>query len=239
MGRGRPAAPTTLQRGWTAGELCSFVLEAVGAGTRLLVGLRPGDPLQALGPRQRFPPRSRTRPRRDRERGWAAPLPLLVRELRRRGCADVIVLSGRRHRQPSSIPRRASGGAKDRSGWSRRTDDGSRGGGRPGHRAGRRRLRRDGRRLCCGPNPMLAAWPGHSSGWPSPRRAHVSLEARWVAASAPAWGAPSRIGRRNGSSAASGAGEGGLRGGLARAARPASGARRMTAATCVSTSGAD
>ena len=35
---------------WTDGDLCGFVLEAVGVGTRRLVALRPGDPLRALGP---------------------------------------------------------------------------------------------------------------------------------------------------------------------------------------------
>ena len=35
---------------WTQDDTCGFVFEAVGAGTRLLSELQPGDPLDTLGP---------------------------------------------------------------------------------------------------------------------------------------------------------------------------------------------
>ena len=35
---------------WTDGDVAAFVLSPVGAGTRLLASLEPGDPLVALGP---------------------------------------------------------------------------------------------------------------------------------------------------------------------------------------------
>src|SRR5207245_1979313 len=35
---------------WTANDMCGFVFEEVGAGTRLLAALRPGDTLDVLGP---------------------------------------------------------------------------------------------------------------------------------------------------------------------------------------------
>jgi len=61
---------------WTAGELCSFVLEAVGAGTRLLVALRPATRSRRSVRSATVSPRSRPRPRRDRERGpGLRPLP--------------------------------------------------------------------------------------------------------------------------------------------------------------------
>jgi dihydroorotate dehydrogenase electron transfer subunit len=82
---------------WTQGETCGFVFEAVGAGTRLLSELQPGDPLDVLGPLGH---------------GFSvvdagsvvcvsgglgcAPFPLLINELRRRGVADILVLNGAR-----------------------------------------------------------------------------------------------------------------------------------------------
>ena len=164
---------------WTAGELCSFVLEAVGAGTRLLVGLRPGDPLQARGPLGNGFPLDPVPVRAVIVSGGlgCAPFPLLVRELRRRGCADVIVLSG------AATASRLYPAARFRRGEDsvrvvETTDDGSR---------GRRGLVTElvadacdetAAVYACGPNPMLAAVARTLQRLARPpRRAHVSLEA--------------------------------------------------------------
>jgi dihydroorotate dehydrogenase electron transfer subunit len=82
---------------WTQDDTCGFVFEAVGAGTKLLSGLQPGDPLDSLGPLGH---------------GFSvvdggsvvcvsgglgcAPFPLLINELRRRGVEDILVLNGAR-----------------------------------------------------------------------------------------------------------------------------------------------
>jgi dihydroorotate dehydrogenase electron transfer subunit len=164
---------------WTAGELCSFVLEAVGAGTRLLVALRPGDPLQALGPLGNG---YRIDPARDQalivSGGLGcAPFPLLVRELRGSGCSGVTVLSGAAtaaHLYPAERFRRGDGGVR----VIEATDDGSR-----GHHGLVTELVAG---VCdeatavyaCGPNPMLAALAQTLRRLPRPpRRAEVSLEA--------------------------------------------------------------
>jgi dihydroorotate dehydrogenase electron transfer subunit len=81
---------------WSDGDLCSFVFEVVGTGTRLLAALRPGDPLDSLGPLGHGftldpPP------------GvvicvsgglGCAPFPILCRALRRQGVSDIVVLNG-------------------------------------------------------------------------------------------------------------------------------------------------
>jgi dihydroorotate dehydrogenase electron transfer subunit len=82
---------------WTQDDTCGFVFEAVGAGTKLLSELQPGDPLDSLGPLGH---------------GFSvvdggsvvcvsgglgcAPFPLLINELRRRGVEDILVLNGAR-----------------------------------------------------------------------------------------------------------------------------------------------
>ncbi|MFZ0130171.1 MAG: dihydroorotate dehydrogenase electron transfer subunit [Candidatus Dormiibacterota bacterium] len=82
---------------WTQDDTCGFIFEAVGAGTRLLAELEPGDPLDILGPLGH---------------GFSvadggsvvcvsgglgcAPFPLLINELRRRGVEDILVLNGAR-----------------------------------------------------------------------------------------------------------------------------------------------
>jgi dihydroorotate dehydrogenase electron transfer subunit len=82
---------------WTLDDTCGFVFEAVGAGTRLLSELQPGDPLDVLGPLGH---------------GFSvvdggsvvcvsgglgcAPFPLLINELRRRAVEDILVLNGAR-----------------------------------------------------------------------------------------------------------------------------------------------
>ncbi|MGD1052257.1 MAG: dihydroorotate dehydrogenase electron transfer subunit [Candidatus Dormibacteria bacterium] len=164
---------------WTAGELCTFVLEAVGAGTRLLVALRPGDPLQALGPLGNG---FRLDPAPERalivSGGLGcAPFPLLVRELRRGGCPDVTVLNGAAtaaRLYPAERFRRDEDGIR----VVEATDDGSR-----GHHGLVTELVAG---VCdqttavyaCGPNPMLAALAETLERLPRPpRRAEVSLEA--------------------------------------------------------------
>ena len=164
---------------WTAGELCSFVLEAVGAGTRLLVALRPGDPLQALGPLGngfRIEPASG--PALIVSGGLGcAPFPLLVRELRRGGCSDVTVLHGAAtaaRLYPAERFRRGDDGVR----VIEATDDGSR---------GRHGLVTElvvgacdeaTAVYACGPNPMLAALAETLRRLPRPpRHAEVSLEA--------------------------------------------------------------
>ena len=164
---------------WTAGELCSFVLEAVGAGTRLLVALRPGDPLQALGPLGNGFPLDPVPVRAVIVSGGlgCAPFPLLVRELRRGGCADVIVLSGAATASrlyPAERFRRGDDAVR----VVETTDDGSR---------GRRGLVTElvagvcdetAAVYACGPNPMLAALALTIRRLARPpRRADVSLEA--------------------------------------------------------------
>ena len=81
---------------WTENDRCGFVFEEVGAGTRLLAALRPGDMLDVLGPLGTgF----------DIETGGGpvvcvsggvgcAPFPLLIAALRERGAGDIMVLSG-------------------------------------------------------------------------------------------------------------------------------------------------
>jgi dihydroorotate dehydrogenase electron transfer subunit len=164
---------------WTAGELCSFVLEAVGAGTRLLVALRPGDPLQALGPLGNGFHLDPVPARAVIVSGGlgCAPFPLLVRELRQGGCADVTVLSGAATASrlyPAERFRRGDDAVR----VVEATDDGSQ---------GRRGLvtelvagacEETAAVYACGPNPMLAALAKalrHHA--PPPQRAEVSLEA--------------------------------------------------------------
>jgi dihydroorotate dehydrogenase electron transfer subunit len=164
---------------WTSGELCSFVLEAVGAGTRLLVALRSGDRLQALGPLGNGFHLAPAPARAVIVSGGlgCAPFPLLVRELRRGGCADVTVLSGAATASrlyPAERFRRGDEAVR----VVEATDDGSR---------GRRGLVTElvagtcdeaTAVYACGPNPMLAALAATLRDLaPPPRRAEVSLEA--------------------------------------------------------------
>jgi dihydroorotate dehydrogenase electron transfer subunit len=164
---------------WTDGELCAFVVEAVGVGTRLLVALAPGDRLQALGPLGNGfclePPLSRAL---IVSGGLGcAPFPLLVRALRRAGCEQVTVLSGAAtagRLYPAERFRRGDEAVR----VVETTDDGSR---------GQRGLVTDlVAEHCdetavvygCGPNPMLAALATTVAGLPGPRRrTEVSLEA--------------------------------------------------------------
>jgi dihydroorotate dehydrogenase electron transfer subunit len=164
---------------WTEGELCSFVLEAVGVGTRLLVALRPGDRLHALGPLGNGFGLDPVPARALIVSGGlgCAPFPLLVRELCREGCAEVVVLSGAAtagRLYPADRFRRGDAAVQ----VVEATDDGSR-----GHRGLVTELVPDhcGETsivYACGPNPMLAALAATLRRLTRPpRRAEVSLEA--------------------------------------------------------------
>ena len=164
---------------WTDADTCGFVLEAVGVGTRLLAALAPGDRLRALGPLGNGFGLHPAPSRAVIVSGGlgCAPFPLLVRELRRSGSPEVIVLSGAASADrlyPSERFRRGDGTVS----VIEATDDGSR---------GRRDLVTElVAEVCdeasvvygCGPNPMLAALARMLPRLPHPpRRAEVSLEA--------------------------------------------------------------
>jgi dihydroorotate dehydrogenase electron transfer subunit len=164
---------------WTEGDRCSFVLEAVGAGTRLLAGLRPGDALQSLGPLGNGYTLDPSPARAVIVSGGlgCAPFPLLVRELRRRGCPEVVVVSGARTASrlyPAERFRRGDAAVSVKEA----TDDGSR-----GYRGAVTDLLPDVRPagssvFACGPNPMLAMLAATLGRLPeAPIRAEVSLEA--------------------------------------------------------------
>ncbi len=164
---------------WTESDTCGFVLEAVGVGTRLLVALQPGDRIRALGPLGRGfgldPPPSRAL---IVSGGLGcAPFPLLVRALRRGGCAEVTVLSGAASAARLYPAERFARGDAAVT-VVEITDDGS---------SGRRGLVTElvGERCdeasvvyACGPNRMLAALAATVARLPrQPRRTEVSLEA--------------------------------------------------------------
>ena len=146
---------------WVEGELCSFVFEEVGVGTRLLGQLRPGDALEVLGPLGRgFTVDGAADVCVIVSGGvGCAPFPLLIRRLLDRGVRDIVVLSGAStaHRlYPAAQFRR--GAAVD---VQEATDDGSRGtrGLVTELLADLRRERYDAL-YACGPNRMLAAVAG-------------------------------------------------------------------------------
>ena len=82
---------------WTQDDTCGFVFEAVGVGTRILSELRPGDPLDSLGPLGHGFTLTGEGPVVCVSGGLGcAPFPLLIGELRRRGVEDILVLNGAR-----------------------------------------------------------------------------------------------------------------------------------------------
>lgn len=163
---------------WIEDEVCSFVFEEVGVGTRLLGALHEGDQLEVLGPLGRgftLDPHVAGCVIVSGGVG-CAPFPLLVRRLLDDGVRDIVVLSGAASAArlyPASRFRR--GAAID---VREATDDGS-----AGVRGRVTELIRDAgpdRRAvyACGPNQMLAAlWRvlgGHGA---SSAMAEASLEA--------------------------------------------------------------
>ncbi len=163
---------------WTAGDLASFVFAPVGAGTRILAALRPGDPLQALGPLGTgFSLDTGARRALCVSGGLGcAPFPLLVRALRGGGVAEVAVVSGSATAAllyPAERFRRGDAAVT----VTELTVDGSR---------GRRGLVTDAvPGLCdgetavfaCGPNPMMAALYRTLAGGVAAHHAEASLEA--------------------------------------------------------------
>jgi dihydroorotate dehydrogenase electron transfer subunit len=82
---------------WTQDDTCGFIFEAVGAGTRLLSELLPGDPLDSLGPLGHGFTLVDEGPVVCVAGGLGcAPFPLLISALRRRGVDDIVVLNGAR-----------------------------------------------------------------------------------------------------------------------------------------------
>lgn len=81
---------------WTDGDVAAFVLAPVGAGTRLLAALRPGDQVVAIGPLGHgFTLRPGAAHAVCVSGGLGcAPFPLLIRALRRAGVARVTVVNG-------------------------------------------------------------------------------------------------------------------------------------------------
>ena len=81
---------------WTENDRCGFVFEEVGAGTRLLAALRPGDTLDVLGPLGTgFDVETGGGPVVCVSGGvGCAPFPLLIATLHERGAGDITVLSG-------------------------------------------------------------------------------------------------------------------------------------------------
>jgi dihydroorotate dehydrogenase electron transfer subunit len=164
---------------WTEGDQVGFVLQAVGAGTRILAGLRPGAPLQAVGPLGNGFHLEPAPVRALIVSGGVgcAPFPLLVRELRRAGCPEVTVLSGAAT-AARLYPAERFGRGRVGVSVVEATDDGSR-----GHRGPVTELvgeRCDQRTVvyACGPNAMLAALARRLGELPCrPVRAEVSLEA--------------------------------------------------------------
>jgi len=82
---------------WTQDDTCGFVFEAVGAGTRLLSGLQPGDPVDSLGPLGHGFTVVDRGPVVCVSGGLGcAPFPFLIEALRRHGVDDIVVLNGAR-----------------------------------------------------------------------------------------------------------------------------------------------
>jgi dihydroorotate dehydrogenase electron transfer subunit len=142
---------------WVEGEVCGFVFEPVGEGTRRLAALRPDDRLQALGPLGV----GFTLPAAGRVLCVAgglgcAPFPLAAQRARRAGAAEVVVLNGAATAErlyPAERLSRGDPGIR----VVEATDDGSR-----GHRGYVTELvaaEMGGAAAlwACGPNPMLAA----------------------------------------------------------------------------------
>jgi dihydroorotate dehydrogenase electron transfer subunit len=143
---------------WTEAEVAAFVLAPVGAGTRVLAAVRPGDALSVIGPLGHgftVAPRAAHAVCVSGGLG-CAPFPLLIRALREAGVGRVTVVSGAASADRLyPVERFARGDAGVT--VIETTVDGS---------AGRRGLVTDalpGRGegvdalYACGPNPMLAA----------------------------------------------------------------------------------
>jgi dihydroorotate dehydrogenase electron transfer subunit len=142
---------------WTYDDTCGFVFESVGAGTRLLSELQPGDRLDSLGPLGHGFTLVEQGPVICVSGGLGcAPFPLLINELRRRGVADIVVLNGAR-----TAARLYPAERFDRSAITvvaEATDDGTRGHqGSVAELLGTALSSQPAAIYACGPNPMLGA----------------------------------------------------------------------------------
>ena len=142
---------------WTQDDTCGFVFEAVGAGTRLLSELRPGDSLDSLGPLGHGFTLVDRGPVVCVAGGLGcAPFPLLINELRRRGVDDIVVLNGARTAVRLYPPERFARPAP--AVVAEATDDGTRGHQGPVTELLESALRTLPAALyACGPNPMIDA----------------------------------------------------------------------------------
>jgi dihydroorotate dehydrogenase electron transfer subunit len=163
---------------WTDGDIAAFVLAPVGAGTRILASLQPGDALTALGPLGNGFTTETGAARSLCVSGGlgCAPFPLLVRALRRRR-QDVTVVSGAARAELLYPPERFARGDPEVR-VVELTVDGSRGSEGLVTAGIPRDLDAATVVYACGPNPMLAALSRTllESAAP-PTVAEVSLEA--------------------------------------------------------------
>ena len=164
---------------WTESDTCSFVFERVGAGTRILAGLRPGDPLQSLGPLGLGFTLLPSMRRVICIAGGlgCAPFPLLAQHARTLGIEEVVILHGAATAARLYPPERFSRGDAHVT-VIESTDDGTR-----GHHglvvaliAGALHAGADAV-YACGPNPMLAATAATLRDLQAPPICEVSLEA--------------------------------------------------------------
>jgi dihydroorotate dehydrogenase electron transfer subunit len=163
---------------WTEGDVAAFVLAPVGAGTRILASMRPGDSLNALGPLGAgFTVDGEPTAALCVAGGLGcAPFPLLIRVLRRQG-RPVTVLNGAATAGLLYPPERFSRGDGAVTVVAL-TADGSRGMRGLVTEAVAGNLNAGMAVYGCGPNPMLAALAGviDACGAP-PGLAEASLEA--------------------------------------------------------------
>ena len=165
---------------WVEGEHCSFVFERVGAGTRLLAAMRPGDVLGSLGPLGvGFTLRESMRTVVCVAGGLGcAPFPLLARQALDLGASRVVILHGAATAARLYPSERFTRGSSDAVQVIESTDDGTR-----GHHGLVIDLIADALRdddvdavFACGPNPMLAATAARLGG-AAPAVCEASLEA--------------------------------------------------------------
>jgi dihydroorotate dehydrogenase electron transfer subunit len=164
---------------WVDGEVCGFVFEPVGEGTRRLARLRAGDPLPSLAPLGT----GFTLPAAGRVICVAgglgcAPFPLAARRALDAGASEVVVLHGAATAERLYPAGRFSRG-DPRIRVVEATDDGSRGHHGLVTELVTAELRGAAALWCCGPNAMLAALGGLIASRPVPLPAIVeaSLEA--------------------------------------------------------------
>jgi len=164
---------------WVEGDICGFVLEPVGEGTRRLAALRPGDELPALGPLGV----GFTVPTSGRVLCVAgglgcAPFPLAARRAREAGCAEVVVLHGAATAARLYPAERFSRGV-GRIRVVEATDDGSRGHHGYVTELVVAELSGVAAVWACGPNPMLGALAAvlRDAGVALPPIVEASLEA--------------------------------------------------------------